>query len=661
MSLLIALLTPALAGWTEAGPERGHVVDAAVGPEAVSVATRVGVVSAPLSLERWARDPRFPPETKVLSYGPDGVAWAAPPGALWRVGERSEAVVQLGASAAVDLAVTGDGALLAAVRGASPQVLRVGDGPTPVLQDVDPWRVLAEGQRAWVATLDKGAWASDDGGRSFEQVLEGRVSALGLVGGRALAGTAEGALVDLGSGETLLQLDGGWISAIADAQGEPLLVIESMGGRTPPLARLHEGALQDVPLFNIDEDDGFVRPTGAWSLPGGAALIGTFRRGPLKLEGERLSVERSGLRATVTGGVAGSPEGQVLLAAMGTGAYLSGDAATWAPQHGQQGPVTDAVGVAWTGEGFAVTDFEGVAVQGAQRWSRLSGVEVPGVPRRSGLSMASKDAQGRWWALDDKGGLYLREGERWTPCKEKGERLEGFGEDLVLASGRGFLGLSDCAATATLRWSGLTVSASGARSDGGWVAGGGGLWKDGAQLGALPPGRVQALAGRDEAALVAMDSGALLRCDREGCAPAGALPGIAIAGLGWLADGRVWVAEEKGTVLVGEGEGGVSPWSTVTPVATQPFESHRLYTPPWGSEGKAGGPPPGPGGPQGGPGDRPMGPGDRPMGPGTPPEAAQESATPPSEPEGCGCASAPRPTGAWLLAMLGLLSLRRRR
>lgn len=644
----------ALPGWRAAGPERGHVVDAAACADRVHVATRVGVMTAPADLSGWSRDPRFPPDPKQVACGPDGVSWAAPAGSLWRVAAETTRVAQLN-GAAVDLAVTGDGALIAAVRGAEAGVVRItedGASTSRVLEGVEPWRVLADGAQVWVATIDQGVWASDDGGRSFAPVVkEGRASALGRVDGRTLAAFADGRLVDLDADEVRLTLQGAWISGIADAGGTPLLTIESMGGRVPPLARLEGGSLVDVPLFNLDEDDGFVRPTGAWTLPGGGALIGTFRRGPVRYAGGSLSLARAGFQAGVTGGVDGAPDGRLLWAAMGTGAYLSDDGRRWTPQHGRQGPVTDAVGVTWTGEGFVVTDFEGLAVLG-QSWSRVDGQEVPQVPRRSGLSQATRGPDGAWWAVDERGVLWRREGSAWTRCKEQGRRLERAGDRLVLASSRGLLAIEGCAQSASLAWPDLSPQPKGSEAliDGLWVAGGGSLWRDGALVTALPEGRIQALAGREAEALVVTGDGLTLRCVPEGCAPVAAPLTAPVVGVGWLADGRVWVAEAKGTVLVAEGEGRVAPWSTVQASAASVPDAHTLYTAPWATEGQAhAGPPPG------GPG--------HPGPPGPPPGAVSAPAppAPAAEPaQGCGCGGA---GGAGAAGVLGvaLVILRRRR
>ena len=71
----------------------------------------------------------------------------------------------------------------------------------------------------------------------------------------------------------------------------------------------------------MDDDSGFIGPTGSWSLGDGTALVGTCRRGPLRWD-DVLTTIRSGFYATVSGGAAIDSLGRVAMAFMGTGVYL---------------------------------------------------------------------------------------------------------------------------------------------------------------------------------------------------------------------------------------------------------------------------------------------------------------------------------------------------
>lgn len=594
--MLCSILISAALAWTESGPERGHVVDAAVGPSTVSVATRVGVMTAPLGGGSWQRDPRFPPDVKVLAIGPDGVSWAAPPGQLWRVGETTERVASFDGGI-VDLAVI-DGAVLAAVRGSRGSVLRIeGGASAEVLSGVDPWRLLVADGAVWLGTADKGLWRSTDGGRSFKAVIsKGSVSALGVVGGEVLVAFADGRVLDAASEDERLRLSGGWVSSIAEVSGGGLFTVDSPGGSYGPLCRFDGKQCADLPLGRIDADSGLERLTGVWTLPGGEALVGTFRRGPLRSDGATLRLDRQDFRATVTGGAAGN--GEVLLAAMGTGAYLSADASAWTPLHGGDGPVTDAVSVSPVPGGYAVVDFEGVAIYRGGRWSRTPGVEVPGVPRRNGLEDVGIDAQGRMWSVDSRAQLRLREQGKWTDCAQRGGRLDGYGDSLVLATEQGFLKPGDCASPWTLAWPELNPQPPGSasRAEAGWLVGGGKVLHKGKVVAELK-GRAMALATRADEALLLLDDGVVRRCTDRGCEPVDApLAGAPVA-VGWLADGRVWVAEAKGTVLVSGNNLPISPWSN-TSLIIPPMDLARIYTPPWGREGQAGPPAPGGGPPK---------------------------------------------------------------
>ncbi|MFH1467876.1 MAG: hypothetical protein ABIO70_26055 [Pseudomonadota bacterium] len=176
VSLLLSplLIAPALGAWVEAGPERGHVLDAAVCDDATYVATRVGVARAAPGLGAWSRDPRFPPEVRRLACGEDGLVFAAPAGQLWRVGAETELIRFFETRTdPVDLAVS-DGALLVALRGEEAGVLRVEGGePFRVLEGVDPWCLAARGEDVLLGTVTSGAFLSRDGGASFAPLLEG--------------------------------------------------------------------------------------------------------------------------------------------------------------------------------------------------------------------------------------------------------------------------------------------------------------------------------------------------------------------------------------------------------------------------------------------------------------------------------------------------------
>jgi MYXO-CTERM domain-containing protein len=661
--LLIASSLSAYAGWVQAGPERGHVLHAAVGPEQVAVATRVGVVSAGLELDDWARDPRFPPEVRRLAFGPDGTAWGAPAGQIWRVEESAERVVYFdSATTPVDLATTGSGALIAALRGAEAGVLRVeGAEVQRVLEGVDPWRVAAVGDRVLVGTVASGLYLSTDGGVSFAPSLETEqgVSAVAWMGDEAWVGLADGGLRVLrdGSWATLTPLRGGYATGFAQAPGGVLVSVQRLRQGHDAIV-LHDGVLGRETQPGRMADDGTIADlTGTWSLPDGRALVGSFRRGPLVYGEGGLAPARDGFRATVTGGAAMDASGRIVLALMGTGVYVSSDGGdSWQAPGAGQGPVTDSVAVVPQGEAVLVVDFEGVALlDPAGQWSRLP--RNPLLQPGQNLASVGVDALERTWAVDRVGKLYLLEGDAWRACQQRGFRLDGHGEHLVLATPGGFLAPAGC----DQAWQPLTLDTSPhldgrhARAAGGWVAGGGAVWRGSKKRFALPNRSVSALAAREHEALVALDDGSILHC-AERCDPLpDPVPGT-VAALGWLADGRVWVAELTGTFLV-QGDGpALSPWSEVLNARRVTGDLMPLERAPWNDESAPQGAGPGPATP-GQPGPAQPAPGGH--APGTPPGPEPPPVL--EADQGCGCSSAATGASAWLSALLGLGWLRRRR
>lgn len=660
---VLASLPVVQAGWLQLGPERGHVLHAAVGEGRVSVATRVGVVTAGPGLDDWARDPRFPAEVRRLAYGPDDLAWAAPAGQLWRLGQRAERVLFLESrTTPVDLCVTGSGAALVALRGEEQGVLRVeGTEPSVVLEGVEPWRVACRDEHVLVGTVDGQLWRSVDDGASFELFFEDRdgISAVAWVGEEAWIGQAGGGILVARQGELVKSspVQGGYATGFAAADGGVLVSVQR-------LSRGHDALLFDDgktrrELRIVDGGGDHTIPdyTGVWTLPDGGVLAGSFRRGPLVVRGRSVQPSRTGFRATVTGGAAVDASGRIVLALMGTGVYTSDDGAqTWSPASGSGAPVTDSVSVVPHQGGALVVDFEGVTKLLADgSWERLPRNEK----LRPGENMvsAASDGSGRIWAVDRTGGLYLLEGEGWQACRQRGLRLDGQGDQLVMATQGGFVRPTGCDDP----WEPLSldndirVDGRFARAAGGWVAGFSTVWRGSKAVFSIPERAVTALAVREDEALIAMEDGQIFRCV-ERCDPlADAVPGT-VQSLGWLPDGRVWAAELSGTLLVQGEQQAPSPWSQVP-------ESHRvtgdlmpLERAPWDTEA----------GPSGGdPGPQPQpGPGPAHQAPRSPPGGGPPVVGPHPEPAaggGCGCASGSAAGSAWLVfaGLLGACTRRR--
>ena len=643
MTSLLLLFTGAalgaVPGWREVGPERGHVVDAASGGGSVSVATRVGVATSAADLAGWRRDPRFPAETRRVAWGPGGVGWAAPAGELWRITDNGRLVARLAGSTAVDLEATAADTLIAAVRGRAAGVVRLGSADTAAtttLSGVDPWCIATRGTEVWVGTLDKGLWHSSDDGLTFEQAREGdSVTALGVVDGIVLAAFTDGVLREARSGRTRASLAPAIITAIADDHGQALLSLAGDHGSMGPIARLEGEIPVAVDLGAFSAQEGWVRPTGTWSLESGGALVGTFRQGPLRVLDGEISPARTGFRATVLGGAATDEAGRLLVNLMGTGTYLSADElGSFTPQYGEDTPVTDAIEVVSLGGALGVVDFDGVALLDATgKWDRLAGLPSRNPGRRSGMTDLAPAADGQWWATDASGRLWRYQEGAWAACADTGAfRLTGSPDAPYLITATSVLSLQTCATANVPAWRIADADFRSGHAEGRWTARTGHATLDGNEVPGMPSDRVLALAARGDEALVSVYSGEIYRCTKTGCAAATLPLAEAAKALGWLPDGRIWAAEGRGTILVAEGTATVSAWANPASVINSDSSLDRLYTAPWGAEGRPGGA--GAEGPAGGMGGAPSGPGS-PQGPnpapdGQPAPGQHRPGTPPS-------------------------------
>ncbi len=622
---LLTLALPAQAGppgWTEIGPERGHVMEAAVGPDRVSVVTRVGVLSADRELTRWSRDPRFPPDCFVIEYGPDGVGWAGAGGRVWRVGDKTESALQLdGGSHAVELAVTGSGAAIVAARGSAAGVYRIpadGSASARVLADVDPWALLTGGDEVWVGTLGQGIWHSEDDGKTFRQVIaEGEYTGLGRVGDEVWAGDRDGNLRSMSGGETVAALSQGWVLDVVPVGSGILLMAELPGGHQGLYTWNGKGAAAPLGEMDVDEDPGRINYTGAWALGDGTCIVGTFRRGPLVYDGKSLVPRRAGFRATVVRGAVQSGD-RFTLALMGTGVYTSLDGwGSFVAEHQPPGPVTDTVSLGVHAGSVVAVDFDGVTVSDAVgSWNRFGGVDEPGAGRPNALADVGVDAKGRWWGVTEGRALWLREGEQWTSCAVSGgRRFDGTGETLLLVTDQGYMALKDCAGEGEPAWPGIESLRRPyeSRSDGEWLAAAGGLWRRGKQVAPLPERPVDAMAVRGNEVLV-VQAGEVLLCKGGACELAARSLPQSLHSVGWLPDGRIWAAEARGTLLATGGTADIQGWSDIhTPPGGNPRPPFELFRVPWSDEGRyTGGPPGAPG--QGNPGNGP-GPGEPHPGP----------------------------------------------
>jgi hypothetical protein len=582
------------ATWQSIGPERGHVVDASIQDGVLLVATRVGVMRAESSDGEWQRDPRFPEGVRRLAGWREG-AWAAPPGQLWEVTDtETRFVYSFKGGIAVDLAVLDSGRSIAAVRspsGGSLWTTDPGQSPRKVLEKIDPWTLCTYENEVWLGTVDKGLWYSDDSAQHFEKIQDGAVTALGRVDNETWAAFSDGRIVSVDGNREILRIEGGHASSIAGLGADQALVtVISPMGQTGPLQEIKDGVIHAIQKLKVDEDIGYLGPTGTWSLSNGQALVGTFRRGPLVWDGKDLSLARKNFRAFVSGGAAIDAQGRLLMAGMGTGVYTYA-AGKLSPHTAGEGPVTDTVAIRRLGDQVSVVDFEGIVRLDADgRWQREEGVQDVQRSQRNGLIDIGQDGDDTLWGIDGDKRLHKRVGDTWQRCTiQQALRLDGDGPHLVVATKQGFL-KPDC--KQAISAFAVQTSAENARALGGWLATPGQLFGGGRLKARLPPGEINALALGKKGLLVAVANQPLLLCSPE-CVEVSPAPPSPLGAIGFQPDGTIWAMEKKGTMLVLDKTGeqlSPGPWTNIATEEASDWSLMAYLKDPWMSHGPGKGP-----------------------------------------------------------------------
>lgn len=597
LGVLVSGIGAAEAGpptWQSIGPERGHVVDASIQDGSLLVATRVGVMRADSSDTEWERDPRFPEGVRRLAGWSDG-AWAAPPGQLWEITDSGTRLAHsFQGGIAVDLAVLDSGRSFAAVRSPNGGALWTtdpGKSPRKILDNIDPWTLCTYENEVWLGTVDKGLWHSDDAGEDFDRILDGAVTALGRVGDETWAAFSDGRIVNVDNNEEIVRIEGGHASSIAGlGTDQALVTVISPMGQTGPLQQVKDGAIQAIQKLKVDEDIGYLGPTGTWSLNNGSALVGTFRRGPLVWDGKALSLARKNFRAFVSGGAGIDAQGRLLMAGMGTGVYTY-TAGKLSPHTAGEGPVTDTVAIRRLGDQVSVVDFEGIVRLDADgRWQRQEGVQDIQRGQRNGLVDIGRDGDDTLWGIDGDGRLYKLVGDTWQKCKiQQALRLDGDGPHLVVATKQGFLKPNCNQAISAFE---VQTSAENARALGGWLATPGQLFGGGRLKARLPAGEIHALALGTKGLLVSVANEPLLLCSPD-CVKVSPVPPSSLAAIGFQPDGTIWAMEKKGTMLLLDESGesaSPGPWTKVATEVPSDWSLMALLKDPWMTHGPGKGP-----------------------------------------------------------------------
>ncbi|MEC7987459.1 MAG: hypothetical protein VX278_19980 [Myxococcota bacterium] len=566
--------------WAPMGPERGHVLDSSVVGERVYVTTRVGVMYASLAMDDWERDSRFPPDTKVIGAWKDGV-WAAPPGQLWEVGKRPMRLLRaFQESLVVDIAAQEQGTAVVAVRGKEKGIWVANKGGSLVrrVPDVDAWVTLADGDAFWVGTTDAGLWYSADAGETFQKWAEGGVTALERVGTSIWAALPDGRILDVTQQKTMAQISNGYASSMAELGNQKIfLTVSSPNLGASPFQVFQKGKLSTVSSTKVDKDKSHLSPTQSWSLRNGDALVGSFRRGPLRWNGKlRLSSEN--FYATVSGGAAIDASGQLVLALMGTGVYIWKDGA-FGP-HLPKGPLTDSVAVKRVGDKVVVIDFDGVRILSEDgSWLSMKGVFDPRDRNKNILVDIGKTNDEDWWAIDSYGRLYKSVDGKWANCTTSGAlRIDGDGDSLNIATRQGYV-KPHCHKWLPIHESVKNVMTS--RSYGPWVATAKTLYYNGESVAQLSGQEIQALLPDGDGILVAQRKTSIQRCSPQ-CVDIAPPISEDILSMGYLPDDRLWVLEKRGTLLVNDGQSYAPPnWHQFTDKRMSYGRYIELYKNPW--------------------------------------------------------------------------------
>ena len=582
MSILFSLgfMLGSVQAWTEMGPEKGHIIDAAVYENRVYVSTRVGVLRASMTLDDWQRDSRFPPDTKILSVAKGGT-WAAPPGSLWEISkDGSRWVKSFNQSLVVDLCTRSDGSSFAAVRGQEKGLWytpKKGKA-TRLLSELEPWVVHAHKDQIWVGTIRSGIWVQYQPDQDFIQYTTGSVTAIDTVGDTVYAALATGEIIDLSSQKTVFSIDHGYATSISELEADGLfLTVGSPSLSEAPFQVYREGKRTSLQSAKVDEDKNHLSPTRSWSLRDGRALVGTFRRGPLLWDGT-LKLASKGFRATVSGGAAIDAWGQLVLALMGTGVYIwkEGD---FLP-HRLGGPVTDSVAVKRVGKAVVVIDFESVWVLSSSgQWLFMQGVPDRRTRRKNALVDIGQDEDETWWATDSYGNVYRWTEKKWQSCTFSNVvRIDGYGENMLFATRGGYY-KPHCYLQNRVHEQVKNPHTS--RALGPWVATQKNLYRDGEKIADLSGGQLQIMMADGEGILLAQRGGPILHCV-DSCTEVAQNPSDDLKALGRLPDQTLWALEARGTLWKDDGSGRLpKSWSSSRNRPVGNNTSLNLYREPW--------------------------------------------------------------------------------
>ena len=625
------LSSPTLAKsvWVESGPEAGHVIDVAVGKDKTWATTRAGVLNRENDNATWRHFTSFPINTQLIAESPSGTVWATTRDRLlqWTPGSgRATAVAALPEGTLSVSLVANVHGVFVAIRGTSAGIYyfpesSTGNGTSlqPVLENVDPWRLSIDPLSGFVAaaTLDAGLWVLEEG--AFEQIDDHTsISSVAYVDGELWHAehSDDGPSIIQRQGEPVCEIDSGTVISMAAMDGRLICVMDSINGPSSKLRTC--GAItpkathacgESITVLGSENSANprtvDLHPTGLWTLKDGDLLVGSFRRGPFRVESNQdggtselsalaIRTDRSGFRSTIASGVTEGPKGLVV-ALMSTGVFEGPDEkGNWAPLEASKEnwsllPVSDVMSLTSTNGTLFAVDFEGVSIRDTDgNWSRFRGVYLESGGRRNGLMQVVLKDPNTLLARDYMGNIWESSQQGWQQCKApRTDRIDQqAGSALpLLATSKGLFVYANCQEYPQALRVGSDGNAwsSMGYASGDWVATTGKLFYKNEVISSLPNIPVAAMNSAGERTVLALLNGNVLLCSavsKECTQPTTKLPSP-INDIGWLDDDTIWAAQERGTLLIAKPEESLSENATIA-------EASFTFT--FLNNGQAGGP-----------------------------------------------------------------------
>ena len=128
-------------------------------------------------------------------------------------------------SVITDLDAREDGVVFVGWRGQTRGLWRVEPGgeAKQIIPNIEPWIILAEGRNIWVATIQHGLWASEEG-QPFTQMTAGSITTVERVGDEVWIALSTGEIYNLHTQKSVAKIQAGFASHIAELGSDTALI-----------------------------------------------------------------------------------------------------------------------------------------------------------------------------------------------------------------------------------------------------------------------------------------------------------------------------------------------------------------------------------------------------------------------------------------------------